>query len=127
IDADDVLELPPGFRMPALSADSYTVEIWNQARRYLRPQLIRNTLPWRYEGVVHEFLSCGVDDKNRRVFPQDRTQKRLPGVRIRMSEEGARRRVSAAERFSRDAAVLEAALRAETDPFLIARYTFYLA
>jgi len=127
IDADDVLELPPGFKMPRLKADSYTLEIRHKELRYWRTQLVRNALPWRYEGVLHEFLSCPVGPDNRRTFPEERSQQRLPGVRIRMSEEGARRQISESERYRRDAAVLESALATETDPFLISRYTFYLA
>jgi FkbM family methyltransferase len=127
MDADDVLELPRGFKMPHLKADSYTLEIWQQELRYWRTQLIRNALPWRYEGVLHEFLSRPVGPDNRRSFPEDRRQNRLPGVRIRMSEEGARRTISASERYRRDAALLESALASETDPFLISRYIFYLA
>ena len=127
MDADDVLELPPGFRMPHLKADSYSLEIWHQELRYWRTQLIRNALPWRYEGVLHEFLSCPAECDNRRTLPEERSQSRLPGVRIQMSEEGARRTISASERFRRDAAILESALASETDPFLISRYTFYLA
>src|SRR5215469_2054011 len=127
MDADDVLELPPGFKMPHLKADSYSLEIWHQELRYWRTQLIRNALPWRYEGVLHEFLSCPAECDNRRTLPEERSQSRLPGVRIQMSEEGARRTISASERFRRDAAILESALASETDPFLISRYTFYLA
>ena len=109
IDADDVLELAPKFRMPFLNADSYTLEIRHWELLYWRAQLVRSSLPWRYEGVLHEFLSCGFDAQNRRIFSENRSQKQLSGVGIRMTEGGARRRVSAAERYSRDAAVLEKA------------------
>ena len=126
IDADDILELPPGFRMPFLKEDSIVLEVRNQGRRLLRPQLVRNTVPWRYEGVLHEFLSCA-DQNGRRMFAENRSQKRLPGVKIVMTEEGARRRTSSAERYRRDALVFENALQTETDPFLVARYKFYLA
>lgn len=44
-----------------------------------------------------------------------------------MSEGGARRRSTSPERYQRDALVLENALQTETDPFLVSRYTFYLA
>src|SRR5262249_29761552 len=71
--------------------------------------------------------SCPVGPGNRRTLSEERTQHRLPGVRIRVSEEGARRRIAASERYRRDAATLEKALVTETDPFLISRYTFYLA
>ncbi len=127
IDADDVLELSPGFRLPFLKQDTVTIEIRNKERRYWRPQLVRNALPWRYVGVLHEFLSCGMDGKNHHILPESRSQRRLPGAKIVMSEEGARRRLSGSDRFRRDAAVLEDALTTETDPFLISRYTFYLA
>ena len=127
IDADDLLELPPGFRLPPLNADSYTIEIHHQELRYARTQLIRAALPWCYEGVLHEFLTCGRDSNGDRVFPENLSQEALPGVCIRTTEDGARRRATESVRFTRDAAVLAAALATETDPFLIARYTFYLA
>ena len=122
-----MLELPPGFKLPFLKDDSYTVQIVNKERHYWRPQLVRNAVPWRFEGVLHEFLSGGRDANGKRILPDHRSQKRLPGLKIRMSEEGARRRTIAADRFRRDAALLEKALAEETDEFLISRYTFYLA
>ena len=126
IDADDVLEFAPGFKLPFLNADTYAIEIRNKDRRYWRPQLTRNAIPWRYEGVLHEFLSC-VDNTGQRVLAENRSQKRLAGTVIRMSEDGARRQSSAAERFHSDAAILKTALAIETDSFLVSRYTFYLA
>src|SRR5579862_5011258 len=81
IDADDVLEVTPGFELPRLNADSYTVKIVNKERHYWRPQLIRSSLPWRYEGVLHEFLSCGRDEKHQRVFDKNRSQRRLTCAR----------------------------------------------
>jgi LPS sulfotransferase NodH/glycosyltransferase involved in cell wall biosynthesis len=125
IDADDVFEIAPGFRLPRLVADSYMVLIRHMEKLYWRPQLVRNALPWRFEGVLHEFVS--LEEHGRRVLPDERQVKRLNGVTIVMSEEGARRRTDPAVRFRRDAEVLEQALAVETDPFLAARYTFYLA
>src|SRR5580658_5577257 len=52
IDADDALEIPPGFELPELDADSYMIDIRDTSIRYQRTQLVRNTLPWRYEGVL---------------------------------------------------------------------------
>ncbi|MBS0396292.1 MAG: glycosyltransferase family 2 protein, partial [Proteobacteria bacterium] len=114
IDADDVLEVPPGYRLPRLTADAYYLEIEHPPARYERLQIVRNALPWRYRGVLHEFLACEGAGK----------PGRLP-IRYRMHFDGARRRDPAT--FARDAAVLEAALATETDPLLRARYTFYLA
>jgi glycosyltransferase involved in cell wall biosynthesis len=127
IDADDVLELSPGFKQPLLDADSYEIEIRHKELHYWRTQLIRGALPWRYEGVLHEFLSCGFNKQNQRVFPENRSQQRLLGATIRVTDEGARRRSSDAVRYSRDAAILEKALATERDPFLISRYRFYVA
>jgi glycosyltransferase involved in cell wall biosynthesis len=127
IDADDRLEIMPGSRLPLLKADSCEVEIRNMDRRYWRTQLVNNSLLWRYEGVLHEFLSCDPDGSGKRARPEDRTQKRLLGLKIIMGQGGARRRSAAAERFSRDAELILRALETETDPFLVSRYTFYLA
>jgi glycosyltransferase involved in cell wall biosynthesis len=127
IDADDTLDLPPGFRMPVLKADTYIFEIRHMNRQYWRAQMVSNRLPWCYEGVLHEFLSAGKDANNQRILPETLPQRRLPGVKIHMSEQGARRSSVAATRYANDAAVLEAAVSTETDPFLLSRYHFYLA
>jgi glycosyltransferase involved in cell wall biosynthesis len=114
VDADDVIEVPIGFQLPQLSADSYFLDIRDTNLRYQRAQIVRNTLPWRYRGVLHEFLTCE-DAKSSGYLP----------IVMRRHHDGARRRDP--ETYKRDAAVLENALAAEDDPFLIARYTFYLA
>lgn len=126
IDADDVLEFAPAFALPRLKADTYWIEIQHMDRLFWRPQLIRNALPWRFEGVLHEFLSS-TGAGGRRVLPAECSQDRLTGVRMLICEDGARRRSGESERYRRDAAILEAALEAENDPFLVSRYTFYLA
>ena len=127
IDPAEILELPPGFRMPFLKKDSYAVEIWNGEHHYWLPQLVRNSVAWRYEGVLHEFLSCASGPDDRRVLPHERSHKRLPGPRIRITKDGVRGQLSANERYREDAAVLEHAIATETDPFLVARYKFQLA
>ena len=58
IDADDTLEIAPSTVLPALSADSYMLEIGDARIVYQRTQLVRSALPWRYEGVLHEYLTC---------------------------------------------------------------------
>ena len=50
--------LAPGSTLPALTADSYTIEISDTATVYQRTQLVRSAMPWRYEGVLHEYLTC---------------------------------------------------------------------
>lgn len=114
IDADDTLESPEGFQFPELTADSYALDIEDSSIRYQRTQLVRNALPWRYEGVLHEFATC--EGAGAAGY--------LP-ILMRRHHDGARRRDP--DTYRKDAAVLEAALLTEADPFLIARYTFYLA
>lgn len=114
IDADDVLCIPAGFVMPDLTADSYSFDFEFGSTRYQRQQLIKNTLPWRYRGVVHEFLEC------EGAGPQGH----LP-LTIVVGNDGARRQDP--DKYRKDAEVLERALETETDPFMRSRYTFYLA
>jgi hypothetical protein len=115
IDADDALEFSPDATLPALTADSYMIEIGDSSIVYQRTQLVRCALPWRYEGVLHEYLTCeGAGPSGH-----------LPGIRMRRNHDGARRKDP--QTYRRDAAVLEAALQTETNPFLLARYRFYLA
>jgi LPS sulfotransferase NodH/glycosyltransferase involved in cell wall biosynthesis len=114
IDADDALEIPAGFKLPELTADSYLMDIHDAVINYQRIQLVRNALPWRYVGVLHEIVVC----------PGAKPSGHLPVV-MRRNHDGARRRDP--ETFRRDARVLEAALANETDPGLITRYAFYLA
>lgn len=112
IDADEVLDIDPGFEMPALEADSYNVEMDYSGCRYLRRQLLRNALPWRYVGVLHEYTICD----------EARTEALLPGLRTRPHRDGARARDPST--YRRDALLLEKALIDEPDN---ARYVFYLA
>jgi glycosyltransferase involved in cell wall biosynthesis/SAM-dependent methyltransferase len=114
IDADDTLEIPSDFRLPELTADSYMLDFHDAGVCYQRIQIVRNTLPWRYRGVLHEYLAC--DDSQ----PPGHL-----GIVMRRNHDGARRRDP--ETYRKDAVILERALQTETDPFLIARYTFYLA
>ncbi|HEX6390539.1 MAG TPA: glycosyltransferase, partial [Solirubrobacteraceae bacterium] len=112
IDADEVVEYAEGFEVPMLDADSYQVETRFGGCSYLRKQLIRASLPWRYRGVVHEHLECA----------EAETEAFLSGMRTVPHKDGARARDP--ETYRRDAEVLERAL--SEDPF-DARNVFYLA
>ena len=114
IDADDSFDVPPGFSMPALSADAYELVIEYGSLTYRRVSLVDNGMPWRYEGVLHEYLEC--DRPFRPVC--------LDGLRMRVGGGGGRSRIEEKEKYTRDAEILEQALR--TDPGN-ARYAFYLA
>jgi glycosyltransferase involved in cell wall biosynthesis len=114
MDADDVLT-DANAGLPPLSADSYTIEIVDANIVYRRPQLVRSALPFRYEGVIHEYLTCdGAGESGH-----------LEAVRVLRNNDGARRRDPAT--YRRDAELLETALLTESDPKLAARYRFYLA
>ena len=56
IDADDRLDGTPDFS--ALSSDSYELRYRQNGVTFWMPYLIRDGLPWRFHGVVHEFLTC---------------------------------------------------------------------
>ena len=114
IDADDVLELPPNFVLPPLTADSYTIEIRDPPAFYLRTQLVRSRLDWLYRGVLHEFIATNAPH----------TREHL-AIGMRRNHDGDRRKDP--KRFDRDAEIFEKALKSEKDNFLKLRYTFYLA
>ena len=112
IDADEVVELDPGFAFPPLGADSYNLQVHYGGCLYLRRQLVRDALDWRYEGVLHEYITC----------PEAVTEQLLTGIRTVPRHDGAR----AADplTYRRDALVLEKALLDEPNN---RRYVFYLA
>src|SRR5262249_47331386 len=58
IDADDVLETVPGASMSALTHGVYFMHVHNGGTLYKRPHFVRNTIDWRYDGVVHEYLAA---------------------------------------------------------------------
>ena len=112
MDADHVAGLAPGFVMPRLDADAYLIELRDEGIVYYSKRLVRNNLPWRYVGVLHEHVICA----------DARSEGVLDGLyQIRMHD-GARSRDPLT--FRRDALVLEKALIDEPDN---SRYVFYLA
>ena len=112
IDADEVLEITGGFKMPQLTADSYNVEIHYGGYSYLRKQLVKNSLPWCYKGVLHEYIQCD----------QSRSEQFLAGLRTVPHHDGARARDP--KTYRRDALVLEGGLLDDPNN---TRYMFYLA
>jgi hypothetical protein len=115
MDADEELEVPPGFVMPELVADQYLL----LHRHRSSPEttwelgtLVKMTLPWRYEGVLHEGIVC--DAPHRAVS--------LRGPTVWGHFDSARN-VDPIAKYANDAAILEAALLEEPKN---ARYVFYL-
>jgi hypothetical protein len=112
IDADETLALPPGFRWPSLAADGYLFDCEYAQLRYRRNALVATRLPWRWHGVLHEYLDC----------EHPHVWQALSGPRILVGHDGARARDP--DTYLRDVEVLERALAAEPSN---ARYVFYLA
>lgn len=115
IDADEVFELAAGQSLPELVADAYSVLHVNRntPASFWRIQLVRNALPWRWQGVLHEAVSCDVAHRLTRLL----------GPVTRGMFDSSRNAQSPEEKYSRDAAILEEALKTEPDN---ARYIFYL-
>ncbi|WP_182663621.1 tetratricopeptide repeat-containing glycosyltransferase [Aquariibacter albus] len=113
IDADEILALPPGWTLPQpLNAPAYSLRMHDGTLRYLRTSLVDARLPWRYIGVLHEYIDCG-----KAIHPVE-----LDGPHVIYTRDGARARNPNKSR--EDAQVLEAALRSEPGN---TRYQFYLA
>lgn len=112
LDADEYLRVDADFRWPALLHDAYTLPVDSGGVLYARIQMVRCALPWRYEGVLHEYITADMPH----------TQAAMEGVTTVRLLEGARSRDPLT--YRRDAGVLEDALRGDPDN---ARYVFYLA
>jgi glycosyltransferase involved in cell wall biosynthesis len=121
IDADDTLELDVGFDpltfKSRMTHDLYDVPVRHGSMTHHRPQLLSNRLPFLFKGVLHEYVEAP---------PGNLTRTAIKGFAIHASSGGGSRSDNP-KKYPDDAAVLERALRNETDQFLISRYTFYLA
>lgn len=112
IDADETLRMTPDFAWPDLQADGYQFRCELDGWHYLRNALVRARQPWRWEGVLHEFLT---QDGPHRWDP-------LPHATIVVSRDGAR--ACDPQTYVRDIEVLEKAVREAPGN---TRYRFYLA
>lgn len=57
IDADEIMKYPDGFTWPELTQDMYFIECEYGDNKYPRAQLLKSSVSWRYEGVIHEFVN----------------------------------------------------------------------
>ena len=112
MDADDVLEVPPGFTMPTLTDDCYFLELRRDGVTFRRTQLFKLSRRWRYVGVLHEYADCD--------GPVTRGD--IRGPLVHSTRDGARAKDP--DRYRRDAEILEQAMREEPDN---ARHVFYAA
>ncbi len=112
LDADEVFKLDDDFQIPDLTSDMYNVPTVLDGLTYDRIQLFKNTLDWKYIGILHEHLYC----------EDAKTEGRLTGITNYPSQDGNRSQDP--EKYKKDAETLEKALQKDPDN---SRYRFYLA
>ena len=112
IDADEWFDVPPGFAWSPLAADGYELPCDYAGVTYARCALVATRLPWRWEGVLHEYLTCEPAHE----------LAALAQPRIVVHHDGARARDP--DTYLKDIALLEAALTEQPDN---ARNVYYLA
>ncbi len=112
MDADDELIHDEDLRFRNLMEGSYFINCKLKGITYARRHLIRSNMPWKWIGVIHEYLECEVPYSTP-VYPQGH---------IIASTEGARGQNP--DRFKVDIEILKAGLIDEPDN---TRYQFYLA
>lgn len=112
IDADEEFVTRPGFRWPRLTKDAYDLDIHYGGTQFLRRTLVRRDQPWRWEGVLHEYLTG----------PENPDIGHIAGAYTQMYHEGARSLDP--ETYRKDAVILERAVKQEPQN---SRYVFYLA
>jgi glycosyltransferase involved in cell wall biosynthesis len=115
IDADEEFLVPASFRWPMMGADSVQLLHRCGSMVYWRASLLANRLPWRYVGLLHEYVEA----------EDARTSVNLEGPQVVGHFDGGRSvGLSTVEKYARDARTLEAALAQEPDN---PRYQYYLA
>lgn len=112
IDADEMLEYAPDFKLPELNKDSYLMTLLRGNVEYGLTSLVRTDMGWKWIGVLHEYLSC----------PEAKTIGRINGVVKTTKSDGARTKDP--QKYLKDIHVLQTALEKEPDND---RYMFYLA
>ena len=118
IDADDSLESGELVLPPNASADAYSLKISRGDFVWWRNQIFKLESDWHYVGVLHEYAHCQGKE-------QPRIEKLIGNYSLTARTEGARNvGITPTEKYSRDAEVLEEALKEEPDNH---RYVFYLA
>jgi len=112
MDADDILQIDHDLRSLVLTKDLYNM--WRGTRdfTYIKPQLVRANLPWKWVGVTHEYLGCD-------QFYQEETLEKIKYITI---GDGASSHDT--KKFYKNIELLEAGLKEEPGNH---RYVFYLA
>lgn len=112
IDADEEFVIEPNFSFPPLTESFYYITTQFGGTEYVRNQLIKSDLDWKWVGVLHEVLCC----------PQATKGGHLLGVKDLVHTDGARSQDP--NKYLKDAALLEEALKENPND---TRNQFYLA
>jgi glycosyltransferase involved in cell wall biosynthesis len=112
MDADDILEFDEGFQFGELTADLYNMWRGIPGFQYLKPQLVKGDMPWKWVGVTHEYLGCDADHND----------EVLTGVRYASRDDGASSHDP--KKFQKNIDLLTEGLKQEPTN---SRYMFYLA
>jgi len=119
IDADEILTYDEDVDLETFKKgmhhDLYRICCRYGSVEYMRDNLLKNSMPYYYKGILHEFLECKVTAKNQAI---------LKGVYNVPIQDSARN--ADVDKISKDAERLEEIIKTETDPYMLARYTFYL-
>ncbi len=112
MDADDYLLYEENYLLPPLTEDSYYLQRGNAHVSYFTPQLVKGHLPWKWVGVLHEYLACDVSFSSAV----------LENIRYVQTVEGSRSKDP--QKYWKHVELLEAGLKQEPSN---ERYVFYLA
>ena len=112
MDADDVLTYDPNFTLPVLDQGFYAIVALTNGDEYWNPRIIKTSLDWYWEGVIHEDLYC-----------RDPAQGlAMQGVRYVYIHDGARAKDS--NTAAKDIQILQKAVKDDPNN---PRHMFYLA
>ncbi|HUD02361.1 MAG TPA: glycosyltransferase family 2 protein [Rhabdochlamydiaceae bacterium] len=112
MDADDVLEIDEDVNSLVLEKDLYNMWRGVKGFTYIKPQIARADLPWKWVGVTHEYLGCD----------QPYDEETLEKIRYITICDGASSEDS--KKFYRNIELLTEGLKKEPNN---ERYVFYLA
>lgn len=115
-DADDVFV--GDFILPKTLIHDQYLFLFGPGFSYHRPLLIKSSLPWKWHGVLHEFLSCDNQPTSSNIFGNYYLISGRNGNRSKQPN-----------KYLNDAKILEAAFYEEEkiNGDLLARYAFYCA
>lgn len=114
IDADEVFEREPNFKLPTLDKDCYYIPTLFGGMKYDRVGLIKSTVAYTWKGVLHEVLYAPPG--------HHQSEGRLAGIANVPRTDGARSKDP--KKYEKDALVLETALKDDPNN---SRNVFYLA